>query len=229
MRREFITCFRILITPTLSNTKSGCITLKRTFNQSGRTPIPKDRTLIANSRTLIPYKRNNKMEKMLKPALLFNAKIYVSGESDYNWIKFSPRSGTILDMGRGDPPKPTDEKDVPATVVDARGRRVFPGFHDAHLHVASFGELLSTAKLHDCKSIPELQDRVKTFISQNPSEKWVLGVGWNQEALRRYPNREDLDAVCSDKPVVLKRVCFHIWAVNSKMLELAGECRSCNY
>ncbi|QIA27688.1 amidohydrolase [Thermaerobacter sp. PB12/4term] len=53
---------------------------------------------------------------------------------------------------------------------------------------------------------------------------WILGWGYDEGKLAegRAPTRWDLDRGASDVPVVLTRICYHVVAVNSKALELAG-------
>jgi predicted amidohydrolase YtcJ len=73
------------------------------------------------------------------------------------------------------------------------------------------------------KSIDELQNRLRDFISTSPNKSgWISGSGWDQQSLGRYPTRHDLDTICSDRPVVLWRVCFHLCVVNTMALKLAG-------
>jgi predicted amidohydrolase YtcJ len=49
----------------------------------------------------------------------------------------------------------------------------------------------------------------------------LVGSGWDQDAMNmsRYPTKEDLDVVVSDRPVILFRNCHHIAVINSKGLE----------
>ena len=58
----------------------------------------------------------------------------------------------------------------------------------------------------------------------NQELTWIVGRGWNQELWpdRRFPSRQDLDEVISDRPVWLVRVDAHAGWANSKALELAG-------
>ncbi len=51
-----------------------------------------------------------------------------------------------------------------------------------------------------------------------------MGWGYDEGKLAEghAPTRYDLDKGCSDSPVMVKRTCGHICAVNSKALEMAG-------
>ena len=64
--------------------------------------------------------------------------------------------------------------------------------------------------------------RLQLFCEENPDATWVTGGFWEQDLLGRYPNKEDVDAVCRDRPAYISRTCLHIVLVNSKALEIAG-------
>lgn len=109
-------------------------------------------------------------------------------------------------------------------VVHARNMTIIPGLNDCHVHMTGFGQSLQTLELRDVKSISELQAKLRKHADDNPEMNWILGGRWDQEkfAEKRYPNRYDLDAVVSDRPIFLIRVCGHIGVANSKALQIAG-------
>ena len=57
-----------------------------------------------------------------------------------------------------------------------------------------------------------------------PKRRWIIGFGWNQELWpeKRFPTAADLDAVVSDRPVVLERVDGHAIVANSAAMKAAG-------
>lgn len=109
-------------------------------------------------------------------------------------------------------------------IINANNSTVVPGLNDCHVHMTSFGRSLQTLELREVKSTGELQARVREYAEKNPEKTWILGGRWDQEKFseRRYPTRHDLDAVESDRPVFLMRVCGHVAVANSKALQLAG-------
>ncbi|ELU03691.1 hypothetical protein CAPTEDRAFT_206365 [Capitella teleta] len=150
--------------------------------------------------------------------LVVNAQIW-SGKigGDFSWMRYNPSSGYITEVGRGAPPP----KETATKVKDFHGKRIFPGFHESHLHLGHLGNLLCSLDLHGCNSIEKLQTKLQDYMAKNPSG-WVVGNNWEQDVLGRYPTKEDLDAVSGDRPVFLHRVCHHIGIGNSKALQLAG-------
>lgn len=60
------------------------------------------------------------------------------------------------------------------------------------------------------------------YRKNNPDKKWIVGSGWEQDLLGRFPSSEDIDEVCPDVPVLLLRTCYHVGVVNQKALDIAG-------
>jgi hypothetical protein len=118
-------------------------------------------------------------------------------------------------------------------VVDLEGRTLLPGFFDAHGHVSAVGMQASVANLlpppdGGADSIAAVQRILRTWADRNAATVQSLGVivglGYDDSQLteRRHPNRDDLDAVSKDIPVILIHQSGHLGAANSKALELIG-------
>jgi predicted amidohydrolase YtcJ len=108
--------------------------------------------------------------------------------------------------------------------IDAQGRTLLPGLIDAHGHVMDLGYSALRLNVNGTKSLAELQQRLRDYAAAHPHEKWILGFGWNQESWpdKRFPTSADLDAIVSDRPVVLERVDGHAVVANSAALKAAG-------
>ena len=103
------------------------------------------------------------------------------------------------------------------------GKIVVPGIVDAHNHLLFTGFLLQDIQLYDCRSIPEVVERVRSAVEQAKPGDWIVGRGWDESLLAegRFPNRHDLDPVSSSNPVVLHRV-WNKLTCNSSALKAAG-------
>lgn len=121
-----------------------------------------------------------------------------------------------------------DEK---TELIDCEGNSVLPGLCDAHCHGSMTGSYFFACHLQGAETlgsvdemVAEIQKRLREFIAANPDETIIRGEGFNQFAFPtdRRPSRADLDAVCSDKPIVIESFCRHALWVNTKALELAG-------
>jgi predicted amidohydrolase YtcJ len=109
-------------------------------------------------------------------------------------------------------------------VIDAQGKTLLPGFIDGHGHVMELGFDALQLNLVGTSSLQELQQRLKAYAAAHPGNGWILGAGWNQELwpTKAFPTAADLDAVVSDRPVVLERVDGHALVANSAAMKAAG-------
>lgn len=108
-------------------------------------------------------------------------------------------------------------------VVDLAGKMLLPGFQDAHVHPVYGGIDMLQCDLHDLSTKQEYLEAIAAYVRANPDEGWILGGGWAQDAFPRgCPDREDLDAIVSDRPVFLPNRDGHSVWVNSKALEIGG-------
>ena len=125
----------------------------------------------------------------------------------------------------------TDEEvkafiDQDTKVVDAGGRLVLPGFNDSHMHISMAYEEAFWARLGSAKSFDEVSDIMRGHGEAHPEYRMVGGTGWVYDAVlsgRRYPHKEDLDKIYSDRPVLL--ISFDGWVGlgNTLFTEMAEE------
>ena len=119
-----------------------------------------------------------------------------------------------------------DLPDTEGTVTDLGGKRVIPGFVDAHMHpvmLADFRKRI-TVMPPEINSIEELVSAIRRRREDQGPGEWIEGWGYDEQGLleKRSPTRYDLDRGCSDAPVSMMRTCAHIRCVNSMALKLAG-------
>ena len=108
-------------------------------------------------------------------------------------------------------------------VVDAKGGAVLPGFNDAHTHLLSGGLSLGDISLLDAKTLPDVEESIRTWAALNPDRAWVTGRGWSYDTFTGgLPTRQILDALVSDRPAYLTSYDGHSGWANSKALKLAG-------
>ena len=108
--------------------------------------------------------------------------------------------------------------------LDGRGRTLIPGLIDAHGHVMGLGFQAIQLDLSETRTLAEAQAKLAAFAAANPSPRWIVGRGWNQErwGLGRFPTAAELDSVVADRPVWLVRVDGHAGWANSAAMQEAG-------
>jgi predicted amidohydrolase YtcJ len=118
-------------------------------------------------------------------------------------------------------------------LIDLKGKTLLPGFIDPHSHVYGVGLQAMVANmlpppdgkagtvedivhlLSDAQSDP----RYKPFID---STGIVMGFGYDDAELDRYPLAADLDKVSTDKPVIIIHTSGHLSVINSVAMSLFG-------
>jgi len=108
-------------------------------------------------------------------------------------------------------------------LVDLGGAFLYPGFTDAHAHLYGIGEREQTLDLDEVKSIAELVSVVGEAAKALPAGQPLIGRGWIETHWpeKRFPTRQDLDAVSGDRPVVLTRADGHALVANTAALKAA--------
>jgi predicted amidohydrolase YtcJ len=109
------------------------------------------------------------------------------------------------------------------TVVEASGRRIVPGFNDAHVHVVDGGRQLDNVALRDADAPAEVVRRVGERARAKPGE-WVLGGDWDEQrwTTSDLPTRLMIDDVASSTPVFVTRYDGRVGIANSTVLGRAG-------
>jgi predicted amidohydrolase YtcJ len=112
-------------------------------------------------------------------------------------------------------------------VIDLGGKFAMPGFNDAHIHL--FGAAYAKLQIDftGVKSIAEFQDRIRARLKDYKPGEWILGRGWDHTLWpeKKFPDRQNLDAVSTDHPMVFGRLDGHVAIANSRALKIAGVTR----
>ena len=122
-------------------------------------------------------------------------------------------------------------KGTQSKLVDLNGNCLMPGFIDPHSHVVMQSAKFACVNLDpypigDVRTIADIQKKLRERIAERKPEagRWIIGWGYDDTGLQesRHPNRDDLDAVSTEHPILLMHISSHLMACNSKALELAG-------
>ena len=110
-----------------------------------------------------------------------------------------------------------------AETVHLEDHFVMPGFNDAHVHLGSAGADALAVELRGVKSPEEMQKRVAQAVAHHKEGEWITGSGWDHTLWpdKRFPNRQQLDAVAPKNPVILTHISGHVAVANSLALKKA--------
>ena len=153
--------------------------------------------------------------------VLHNANVYTGAA-------LAPRAEAVLVVGDriafvGSNAEVLERAPAAARMLDLKGATVLPGLTDSHAHLSGIGWRELYFDLTGVESLAALQRRLRERAAQDKSA-WILGRGWIESRWTpaAFPTRADLDAVVSDRPVVLERIDGHAIVVNSLALRIAG-------
>ncbi|WP_029135661.1 amidohydrolase [Nakamurella lactea] len=108
--------------------------------------------------------------------------------------------------------------------IDLDGAAVLPGLYDAHIHTAALARDAVAVDLRGTATLDEALTRIGAHAARLPEGAWVVGGSWdsNRWTPPRQPDRQALDRVCPDRPVLLATIDGHTSWANSMALQRAG-------
>ena len=154
--------------------------------------------------------------------LLLNGKIWTGNPNQPEAEAVALRGNRIAAVG-------TDNeilklKEANTKTIDLNGMRVVAGFNDAHVHFFSGGENLKSPPLRYSKSQEDFRNTIAEYAKHVPKGQWITGGNWDHENWipAVLPNRQLIDGVTPDRPVLINRLDGHMSLANSLALKLAG-------
>ncbi len=117
--------------------------------------------------------------------------------------------------------------------IDLGGRTLLPGLVDPHGHMMMVGLQALSANLlpapdGEANDIPAIIRLLRDWAGRNQAAarryNIIIGFGYDESQLRegRAPNRDELDQVSTEVPVLIVHTSGHLGVVNAKGLEVAG-------
>jgi predicted amidohydrolase YtcJ len=115
-------------------------------------------------------------------------------------------------------------KQLSTKIIDLAGRRVLPGFNDAHVHLYSGGAALAGPQLRYARSPQEFRNTLGEFAKRQPKGQWITGGNWDHEnwTPANLPAHQLIDPVTPAWPVFVCRLDGHMSLANALALRLAG-------
>ena len=114
--------------------------------------------------------------------------------------------------------------DLPERYADAERmalgqRALIPSFVDTHQHFASFSTFRAGLNVMDAESNEEIAEMIRAFVKRS-KKKTLICFGASPYSVKegRLISREELDAVCPDKEIMVVKYDGHACIVNSKLL-----------
>ena len=162
------------------------------------------------------------MVNIMSKTLFYNAKVYLERDTfaeavyqEDGWIKAAGSNAEVCALAAEDAEK-----------IDCGGKTIIPGFNDSHMHILQVGFAMQQLDLSKCKSVEDIIAAGRKYIADNPGCPGIFTQSWNDDLFdpdkKRLPDKHDCDAISTEIPVFLGRICGHSAAVNSLILEKMG-------
>ena len=154
--------------------------------------------------------------------LLTNGKFWTGNPKQKEVQAVAISGNRIIAVGSSDEILSLKHEEV--AVLDLDGKRVVPGFDDAHVHFVDGGANLTGPQLRYSKSEAEFCDTLAQYARHRPTGTWITGGNWDHEnwTPARLPTRQSIDAATPNWPVFVNRLDGHMGLANSVALRLAG-------
>ncbi len=111
-------------------------------------------------------------------------------------------------------------------LVELQERALLPGFIDSHSHLFFTGLKQAMADMSPppmgaVDSFDAIEAGLRAHERNLAAGSWLVGWGYDHSRLRegRHPTRDDLDAISTDRPVVLVHFSSHQAVLNSRALD----------
>lgn len=114
-------------------------------------------------------------------------------------------------------------------VIDLQGRMLMPGLIDGHMHPQSGGSRLLNCSLdYENLTVPQFQARIQSCLDKDKksdSKRWLVVVNWFQQGMQPEgieTSAATLDALKTERPIIVRSSFGHSSLLNSKGIALAG-------
>jgi predicted amidohydrolase YtcJ len=139
-----------------------------------------------------------------------------------NITALAVKDGKIAALGTDAEIRPLAGPDT--KIIDARAQTVMPGFIDSHVHIFLGSAELSNLNLRGLKGREALAKAIADYAATHPGDGMIVANAALYDILGpgEETTRQKLDAILSDRPILLMAQDLHTGWANTIALEKAG-------
>jgi len=129
--------------------------------------------------------------------------------------------GSIIAIG--DASAVEEHRGAGSQVIDLDGLLVMPGLHDMHVHPSGGGLAASRCMIPQGSNAEDSLAVIAGCVAQAQPGEWIDGGGYQNDSFGSTPpNKEMLDRVSPNNPVMLRDISGHSAWASSRALQIAG-------
>ncbi|MEG0988039.1 MAG: amidohydrolase [Clostridium sp.] len=110
--------------------------------------------------------------------------------------------------------------------IDLGEKTMMPAFIDAHSHFSSYANAQLQVALDETASFDDISEKITAFIHSHHLEAgtWIVAKGYDHNTLleKCHPDKDWLDQIAPQNPLILQHQSGHCGVLNTKALELLG-------
>jgi len=160
---------------------------------------------------------------MFAETILYNGRIYTMDPARPLSEALAFAGGRVLATGRLADLEGIRGRET--LLVDLNRRVLLPAFTDSHIHLAAWALSRRQIDLRRARSLAIALREIAAVAAARPDQPVLRGVGWDANHwpdLTGLPNRQMLDAVVPNRPLLLADHALHTLWVNSAALRAAN-------
>ncbi len=153
--------------------------------------------------------------------LLTNCKAWIKNDIFSDSIGFDDVSGKIVYVGSENAISKKEYHEV----LNMEGKLVLPAFTEGHCHLVK-GSLVNFSEINLCNAATakDFEEQINDYKKNLKERDWIVGGNFSETNFKeRFElDKNFLDNICSDIPMILSRLDLHSAFLNSKAIELSG-------
>jgi predicted amidohydrolase YtcJ len=151
--------------------------------------------------------------------LLINSKVWLGNRSFADSIGFDSKTGKIIFAGF----EQKADKDEYDEIINCDRKLILPSFWDGHLHFIKGSMVSSHVDLRNAATENDFIEGLRSYNADNKSG-WIQGGYFSESNFKEKIdlNKEFLDDIISEVPLIISRFDTHSAFINSKAIEISG-------
>jgi predicted amidohydrolase YtcJ len=152
--------------------------------------------------------------------LLINSKVWTGNNNFTDAIGFDSKTGKIIFTGFKYDVNVKEYNEV----IDTGGKLILPAFYEGHCHLVKGSMVKKELNLRNAATKNDFKNIIGKYKAGIEKNKWIQGGYFTESEFKEEftVNRQLLDDISPDIPILIQRIDIHSAIINSKAIEITG-------